>query len=56
MRRSLDVLGDDISTLSWAHGIALYVARHPMDGSGDGWHSGVRWLVLGTPLYVEQSK
>ena len=55
MRRSLDLLGDDISALSWAHGVSLYVARHPMDGGGHEWQAGLKWLVLRTPLYVEQS-
>lgn len=56
MRRSLDLLGDDISALPQAHSVSLYVARHRMEGPGHGWQAGLKSLVLGTPLYIEQSK
>jgi hypothetical protein len=56
MRRSLDLLSDDISALPRAHSISLYVARHRMERSGRGWQAGLKSLVLGTPLYVEQAK
>lgn len=54
MRRSLDLLSDDVSALPGAHSVSLYVARHRMEGTADGWQAGLKSLVLGTPLYVEQ--
>jgi Family of unknown function (DUF7019) len=54
MRRSLDLLGDDVSALPRAHSISLYAAHRRMDGPEHSPQVGPRSLVLGTPLYVEQ--
>ena len=56
MRRSLDLLSDDVSALPRAHSISLYVARYRMEQPGHGWEAGLKSLVLGTPLYIEQAK
>jgi hypothetical protein len=56
MRRSLELLGDDISALPRAHSVSLYVARHRFNGFQGSWQAGLKSLVLGTPLYVEQSQ
>lgn len=55
MRRSLDLLSDDVIALPRAHSVSLYVARHSMEDPGHGWQAGLKSLVLGTPLYVEQA-
>lgn len=53
-RGGIDVGGNAISALPHAHSVSLYVTRHRIEDSDYGRRYGVKWLVLGTPLYVEQ--
>jgi hypothetical protein len=53
-RGGLDVGGNEISALPRAHSVSLYVTRHRIEDSDDARRYDVKWLVLGTPLYVEQ--
>jgi hypothetical protein len=55
MRRSLDLISDEVSALPRAHSVSLYVARHRMEDRGHEWQAGLKSLILGTPLYVEQA-
>jgi hypothetical protein len=54
MNRSLELTDNDPDGLPRVRSLSAYVARQRLHNPASGWQAGVRWLVLGTPLYVAQ--
>jgi Family of unknown function (DUF7019) len=54
MARHLDLVDGEIDGLPRMRAVAQYVAHRRYQPRGEGWQHDVRWLILGTPLYVTQ--
>jgi hypothetical protein len=52
--RNLEMASNDIDALPRARSISQYVGRYWFDETWREWAANIRWLVLGTPVYVTQ--
>lgn len=54
LARQLDLVDDDIDGLPRIRSISQYVAHRRYQPQGEGWQRDIRWLIMGTPVYVSQ--